>query len=150
MTETGIDARKASPLDRYVGLQLKRRREQLGLSQTALAQRLGISFQQLQKYERGANRISAGRLFEVAALMDVDIAWFFDGAKTVLDETRAQISQPDGDLIDASTPVAPSRSPLATLTSAHGSDQVLEAYAAISSPHARRKAIELLRLLSDS
>ncbi len=67
-----------NPIDVHVGARLRARRTLLGLSQTALGEVMGLSFQQLQKYEGGSNRISASRLYDVSKLLDVDIGYFFD------------------------------------------------------------------------
>ncbi|MDP9195763.1 MAG: helix-turn-helix domain-containing protein [Pseudomonadota bacterium] len=68
-----------NPIDIHVGHRLRLRRTLLGLSQDKLSEALGITFQQLQKYERGANRISASRLFNLSHILDVPVTWFFDG-----------------------------------------------------------------------
>jgi len=65
------------PIDVQVGSRLRERRLLLGISQTELASAVGLAFQQLQKYERGANRISASRLFELATVLGVPVAYFF-------------------------------------------------------------------------
>ena len=65
--------------DKHIGRRLRERRMVLGLNQTALADGLGITFQQLQKYETGFNRISAGRLYGCAELLGVSPAYFFEG-----------------------------------------------------------------------
>jgi transcriptional regulator with XRE-family HTH domain len=67
-----------NPIDVHVGTRLRARRTLLGMSQTALGDAMGISFQQLQKYEAGSNRTSASRLYELSKLLDVDISYFFD------------------------------------------------------------------------
>jgi transcriptional regulator with XRE-family HTH domain len=69
----------AHPVDLYVGARLRIRRKVLGLSQTQLADALGITFQQIQKYERGANRISASKLYEAARLLQSPVNYFFEG-----------------------------------------------------------------------
>ncbi len=66
-------------LDGHVGRRVRARRTQLGLSQTELAKRLGLSFQQIQKYENGGNRISAGTLGQLAAALDAPVGFFFRG-----------------------------------------------------------------------
>ncbi len=68
-----------NPVDVHVGRRVKIRRVLSGLSQTALAEQLGVTFQQQQKYETGANRISASRLYDTARVLDVPVAWFFGG-----------------------------------------------------------------------
>jgi len=74
-------AAKRAPLDvdRHVGKRLRFRRVELGLSQQDLAERAELTFQQIQKYEKGTNRISASRLYEFAGLLDVPVSYFFDG-----------------------------------------------------------------------
>ncbi len=68
----------ASPVDVHVGARLRVRRTLLGMSQTTLGDAIGLTFQQVQKYERGSNRISASRLFDMSLILDVPIEYFFD------------------------------------------------------------------------
>jgi len=67
------------PVDVHVGTRLRQRRALLGMSQTALGNAVGLSFQQVQKYEQGSNRISSSRLFEFAMVLDVPVSHLFDG-----------------------------------------------------------------------
>ncbi len=76
--ETRPSAR-ASAADRHVGGRIRERRVMLGLSQQQLAQMIGVTYQQAHKYERGLNRISAGRLYEIAQVLNVPVSWFFEG-----------------------------------------------------------------------
>jgi transcriptional regulator with XRE-family HTH domain len=71
--------RSPNPIDVHVGLQVRLRRKELKISQEKLAEALGLTFQQVQKYERGANRISASKLYEIARALHVPIGWFFEG-----------------------------------------------------------------------
>lgn len=66
-------------VDKHVGALIRSRRRALGISQTVLATALGVTFQQVQKYERGSNRVSASKLYEVAQKLDVPLASFFEG-----------------------------------------------------------------------
>ena len=66
-------------VDRHVGALIRVKRRALGLSQEALADAIGVTFQQVQKYERGANRVSSSKLFEIAQTLDVPLATFFEG-----------------------------------------------------------------------
>ena len=66
-------------VDQHVGERIRLRRTELGLTQEQLANALDVSYQQIQKYETGANRISAGRIFEIARKLRVDISFFFEG-----------------------------------------------------------------------
>ncbi|MEM6617921.1 MAG: helix-turn-helix domain-containing protein [Pseudomonadota bacterium] len=69
------------PIDVYVGTKIRLTRASRGISQQQLSDMLSISFQQLQKYERGINRISASRLWEISQALDVKISFFFEGAE---------------------------------------------------------------------
>ena len=69
------------PVDVYVGQRLRQRRTLMGISQTELGEAVGLSFQQIQKYERGANRVSASRLYEFSTITGVSPSWFCEGYK---------------------------------------------------------------------
>jgi transcriptional regulator with XRE-family HTH domain len=94
-----------NPIDVHVGERLRTRRTLLGLSQMSLAEATGYSFQQLQKYEKGANRISASRLYDLSQILGVDIGYFFEGMDQAtkkasparLSRTKQQPPPPSGD-----------------------------------------------------
>jgi transcriptional regulator with XRE-family HTH domain len=67
-------------VDVYVGARLRMRRAMMGMSQGRLGEILGVTFQQIQKYEKGVNRISASRLKQAASVFDVDVNWFYEGS----------------------------------------------------------------------
>jgi transcriptional regulator with XRE-family HTH domain len=68
----------AKPVDVHVGMRLRQRRALLGMSQTALGKAVGLTFQQIQKYERGTNRMGSSRLYEFAKVLDVPVSFFFE------------------------------------------------------------------------
>lgn len=76
----------AHPVDVHVGKRVRHRRWLIGMTQQQLAEKVGIKFQQIQKYETGANRISASRLWDIADALDVPVSFFFEGLE---DETAA-------------------------------------------------------------
>jgi transcriptional regulator with XRE-family HTH domain len=76
-------------VDRHVGTRMRERRTVLGLSQHQLAGMIGVTYQQAHKYECGANRISAGRLFDVAEALAVPVSWFFEGLSANADRDIA-------------------------------------------------------------
>jgi len=82
MIEPEKIALTASEVDRLVGDRIRRRRILMGLTQDQLGESLGISYQQIQKYETGANRVSAGRLYLIGERLEVAPGWFFDPAKS--------------------------------------------------------------------
>jgi len=71
--------RSPNPVDLHVGARIRMRRKVLGVSQEKLAEELGLTFQQVQKYERGANRVSASKLYEIARALSSPVSYFFDG-----------------------------------------------------------------------
>ncbi|TRO95901.1 helix-turn-helix transcriptional regulator [Glycocaulis profundi] len=80
----------ADDTDRHIGGRLRRRRRLLGLTQQQLGDSIGIRFQQIQKYECGANRVSASRLFELAEALDVPVQYFYEGL-----QRRSEPALPD-------------------------------------------------------
>jgi len=71
--------KKHQAVDAFIGARVRLRRLMLGMSQEELSNQLGVTFQQIQKYEKGVNRISASRLFELSHALDVPVQFFFDG-----------------------------------------------------------------------
>ncbi|MSO96659.1 MAG: XRE family transcriptional regulator [Rhodospirillaceae bacterium] len=74
-----VPANRANDVDRYVGTRIRERRVMLGLSQQQMADMIGVTYQQAHKYERGINRISAGRLYEISRVLNVPITYFYEG-----------------------------------------------------------------------
>jgi len=74
-----VETRFPNPVDLHVGARIRLRRRMQGVSQEKLADALGLTFQQVQKYERGANRVSASKLYEIAAALRAPVSYFFDG-----------------------------------------------------------------------
>lgn len=73
-----VKSDKPNPIDVHVGARVRLRRTLLGMSQEKLGEAIGLTFQQVQKYERGANRIGASRLFDLSRVLDVPVAYFFE------------------------------------------------------------------------
>src|SRR5512147_2967524 len=84
---------RPSPIDVHVGSRIRLRRTLLGMSQEKLGEALGLTFQQIQKYERGVNRIGASRLFDLARVLDVPIGFFFDDMSPELGGNAANRSR---------------------------------------------------------
>ncbi|KRA66795.1 Cro/Cl family transcriptional regulator [Caulobacter sp. Root656] len=79
MNTTSDQDRSPNPIDLHVGARIRMRRKILGVSQERLADDLGLTFQQVQKYERGANRVSASKLYEIARSLQSSVSYFFEG-----------------------------------------------------------------------
>lgn len=75
--------KKPNPIDAHVGSRVRLRRMLMGMSQERLGESMGLTFQQVQKYEKGANRIGASRLHHIAKILDVPVGYFFDEAPVV-------------------------------------------------------------------
>lgn len=82
----------ANPTDKHVGSKIRQRRMMLDMTQTDLATGLGLTFQQVQKYEKGSNRVGASRLQHIASIMQVPVSFFFDGGPAI----PGQVSAPGG------------------------------------------------------
>ena|SRR5437879_13417 len=83
--------RGPNPIDRHVGLRIRMRRKELGISQERLAESIGLTFQQVQKYERAANRVSASKLWEMARALSTTISYFYDGLGDVLETPGSNV-----------------------------------------------------------
>jgi transcriptional regulator with XRE-family HTH domain len=81
---------RTQDIDRHVGARVRERRIMMGLTQQQLADLIGVTYQQAHKYERGINRVSAGRLYEIAQVLSVPVGYFFDG----IDEQVARVVSP--------------------------------------------------------
>jgi transcriptional regulator with XRE-family HTH domain len=128
--------RAPNPIDVHVGLQVRLRRKELKISQEKLAETLGLTFQQVQKYERGTNRISASKLYEIARSLRVSIAWFFEGLSDPL-EGRVKGAEAD----------APSAQSF--LMTPEGID-LANLFPKIEHPRVRRRLVDLVRSLAEA
>ena len=128
-------------IDLHVGKRVRERRVELGMSQKTLAQAVGISFQQLQKNERGTNRIGASRMFELSKIFEVPISYFFDGLPP----------QPAIKLAISRRAAAQNRAAYAPdLMNAKETRELIDAYYAIADRKARRHLVTLIRGLGIS
>jgi transcriptional regulator with XRE-family HTH domain len=141
-------ATKPNPIDVHVGKRLRLRRTLLGMSQERLGELLGLTFQQVQKYERGVNRIGSSRLFELGQILDVPISFFFDD----LPETVAGAG---GALSGYATPgLAEERAGFDQEDDALPLDrretlELVRAYYRIGDPAVRKRLFELAKALAN-
>ena len=87
------------PVDVYVGKRVRQRRWMVGMTQQQLAEKVGIKFQQIQKYETGMNRVSASRLWDISTALDVTISYFFEGLDDGDKAKSGKDSPMQGDLV---------------------------------------------------
>ncbi|MDD9332195.1 MAG: helix-turn-helix transcriptional regulator [Bartonella sp.] len=130
MTKT---RKKPDPMDIYVGTRIRLRRNILGLTQEKLGEKLGITFQQIQKYEKGTNRVGASRLQAIAEIMDVPVSYFFD--KGIGIQSLEGFTESDNNFID--------------FCSSSEGIQLMRAFTNISDAKVRRKIIDLAKALSE-
>jgi transcriptional regulator with XRE-family HTH domain len=117
------------PVDRHVGLRIRIRRKEVGVSQERLAEALGITFQQVQKYERGANRVSASKLWEIARALNTGVGYFYEG----LGEGEPSSSRADAQDF---------------MLSNEGLE-LMAAFPRIEKSNLRRKLVDLVRAVAD-
>jgi len=95
MSQAAVPKKQANPIDIQVGNRVRIRRMLIGMSQERLGDLLGLTFQQVQKYEKGVNRIGAGRLFEVSRILNVPIDFFYEGVEGRL-AGQPGMAEPEG------------------------------------------------------
>jgi transcriptional regulator with XRE-family HTH domain len=134
-------------VDRYIGKRLQLRRKLIGMSQEQLGKALGVTFQQIQKYERAANRIAASRLLHMASLMGVSFNWFIEGAPSEAPSRIGFSDNKQAALEDV--PVSATNLSEDILDRKETSD-LLRAYYSITDSKQRRKIFELIKSIADA
>ena len=124
------DERAANAVDKKVGQRVRTRRQEIGMSQERLAELLGVTFQQVQKYEKGVNRIAVSRLLDIANSLEISACRFFDGLE------RRGVAEDAPDYVNDA---------LATPEGA----QLMALFAGIKSPKVRRRVLDLVRAVTD-
>lgn len=132
-------SRRANPIDIHVGSRVRFRRMLLGMSQEKLGERLGLTFQQVQKYEKGINRIGASRLYDLAQVLGVSVQFFYDEAPIA--DTRG--SGPDG------MAEGPDEHSIVEFLRSRDGLELNRAFVRISDIKARRAIVELVRSLAN-
>ncbi len=137
---------RPSPIDIHVGSRVRLRRTLLGMSQERLGDALGLTFQQVQKYERGVNRVGASRLFDISRVLDVPISYFFDDMPEGMSESP--VSGPRGRMYgfaEAQEPFAPAVDDNLTKRETL---ELVRAYYRITDPAMRKRMFDLMKSLA--
>ncbi len=137
---------RPSPIDVHVGSRVRLRRTLLGMSQEKLGDALGLTFQQVQKYERGVNRIGASRLFDISRVLDVPISFFFDDMPEGMQETP--MSGPRGRTHGVSETQEPFGMGLDDNLTKRETLELVRAYYRITEPTVRKRVFDLIRTLA--
>jgi len=132
-----------NPIDVHVGRRLRLRRTLLGMSQERLGELLGLTFQQIQKYERGANRIGSSRLYELAQILDVPVSFFFDD----LPQTAGASGEVAYGLAEEGAGFAHQDDDL--MLDRRETLELVRAYNRIGDPTVRRRLFELAKALAN-
>ncbi len=130
---------RSTPIDAHVGSRVRQRRMILGMNQEMLGKAVGITFQQIQKYERGINRIGAGRLFTLSKVLSVPISFFFEDMPRALAAAGAKARG----FSDTSVTFE------ADLMDSRETAEMIRAYYRIEDPKQRRLVLKLLRFMAN-
>ncbi|MCZ7661371.1 MAG: helix-turn-helix domain-containing protein [Xanthobacteraceae bacterium] len=126
-----------NPIDRHVGSRVRMRRMMLGLSQEKLGDALGLTFQQVQKYEKGTNRIGASRLQQISLILQVPVAFFFEGAPAE--------AAPGGEFVEAPSPAY-----VTDFLATSDGLALTRAFMRIASPKLRRRIVDLVEEIAET
>ncbi len=130
-----MSAKASTPVDKFIGARLRARRLLVRMSQEKLGEALGITFQQIQKYEKGANRIGASRLHRIGVILGVPIEFFYEGA-------------PHAQGAAGGFAEAPASSYVSDFLSTSEGVQLVKAFLGVKDPKIRRKIVELITALA--
>ena len=130
--------KKPNPVDQHVGSRVRLRRMLLGMSQERLGESMGLTFQQVQKYEKGVNRIGASRLFQISKILDVPVQFFFEEAPHSDGRATSGMGEADSEAFI-----------LEFLNSREGLE-LNRAFVKIADPKVRKSIVDLVRALSAS
>jgi transcriptional regulator with XRE-family HTH domain len=146
--KTGLRSDNPDPVDIHVGYRMRVRRNLLGLSQEQLGKALGLTFQQIQKYERGVNRMGASRLYQISQILSVPVSYFFEE----LAEAATGVGQQSGFAEDEQTPIdgAPSNQNNSDILHRRETLELVRAYYRIQDPKQRRKIYELVKSMAEA
>ncbi len=130
-------AKKPNPIDIHVGSRVRLRRMLLSMSQEKLGDQMGLTFQQIQKYEKGTNRIGASRLYHISQILDVPVQFFFDDAPLAANQGADGMSEPKMENF------------LYEFISTRDGLELIRAFVSIADPKVRKRVVDLVRTLSD-
>jgi transcriptional regulator with XRE-family HTH domain len=130
-------SRKPNPIDAHVGTRVRLRRMLLGMSQEKLGEHLGLTFQQVQKYEKGVNRIGASRLFDLSRVLGVPVQFFYDEAPAEIVDSQVAPGFAE----------RPTETYVIEFLSTREGLELNKAFVKITDPRVRRSVVELVRAL---
>ena len=132
-------AKKPNPIDVHVGSRVRLRRMLLSMSQEKLGEQMGLTFQQIQKYEKGTNRIGASRLYHIAQILDVPVQFFFDDAPHAPNQAEGPGGMSEPKMENFVYEFISTRDGL----------ELIRAFVSIRDPKVRKRVVDLVRTLSN-
>lgn len=126
------------PVDVYVGRKLRLKRSILGLSQESVGKKIGVTFQQIQKYERGINRMGASRLYDFANVLGVPVSYFFEGYGEYTMDDNAAMTMHEPDTASYEAEKVNNRETI----------EVMRAYYRIKNPAVRKRIVDLIKAMA--
>ena len=132
-----VPKKQPNPIDGQVGSRMRLRRMLVGMSQERLGELLGLTFQQVQKYEKGVNRIGAGRLFEVSRILDVPIDYFYEDVNSQITGHAPGFSE------------EPESAPVMDFVASPEGLQLSVAFLRIRDPKVRKRVLDLVKSLAE-
>ena len=134
---------KPNPIDVHVGSRVRLRRTLLGMSQEKLGEAIGLTFQQVQKYERGANRVGASRLYDLSRVLDVPVSYFFE-------EMAADVAHAAEARLGGMAETVPSPAYEADPMMRRETLELVRAYYRIADPQVRRRLFDLTKAIANA
>ena len=131
-----MTAKSPNPIDIHVGSRVRMRRNLVGYSQEKLGELLGLTFQQVQKYEKGTNRVSASRLYQISKILNVPVQYFYDDLPNEIENSKYGFAE-------SATPA-----PVMDFLSSSEGLQLNKAFASIEEPSVRKKVVELVKAIA--
>ncbi|MCT4635204.1 MAG: helix-turn-helix domain-containing protein [Rickettsiales bacterium] len=137
-----INCNDENNIESFIGRQIRKRRHILGMSQSDLASKVGVTFQQIQKYEKGTNKIMASRLYELSKIMNVHLNYFFEEYKNKEDTTNFSLNEEQSEFIyklPNSSPASPGQDAL----------KLVKVYNKIPNDKSKKKLLGFLKSLTE-
>jgi len=131
-----MTAKSPNPIDIHVGSRVRMRRNLVGYSQEKLGEMLGLTFQQVQKYEKGTNRVSASRLYQIGKILSVPVQFFYDDLPEEIESSQYGFAE------------SATEAPIMDFLSSSEGLQLNKAFASIEEPAVRRKVVELVKAIA--
>jgi transcriptional regulator with XRE-family HTH domain len=130
---------QAHPVDVHVGRRLRLKRTIMGLSQETIGKAIGVTFQQIQKYERGINRMGASRLYDFAKALHVPVSYFFEGYGDELSENSPVYGMAESESLGFEHESISNRETM----------DIMRAYHKIKNPHVRKRIVDLIKSMAE-